>query len=126
MRASLVYTAIVLTFTMACGSSTTGNNGGGGGGGGGGCGTNVPAGTVAATTNLSFVPREITISANQSVNFQFCGTNHTVAFDDANPNRPADIPSTRNATVSRTFTAPGEYEYTCTIHASMNGKVIVQ
>ena len=118
MRTTLVGTAIVVTLVWGCSNGYTAP--------GDTCGTNVPAGTVAATNSLAFIPSQLTVSANQSVNFQFCSTAHNVVFDNSNPNRPADIPTSSSTTVARTFTVPGTYEYVCTIHAGMHGEVIVQ
>jgi len=52
---------------------------------------------------------------------------HTVTWN----NQPAgasvtDIDQTQSANVSRNFTVAGTYTYHCSIHANMNGTVIVQ
>jgi plastocyanin len=39
---------------------------------------------------------------------------------------PADIATTANASVTRTFSTAGTFTYHCTIHPQMTGTVIVQ
>ncbi len=48
------------------------------------------------------------------------GEEHNVVFDDG----PASE-VVASGTWSRTFEEPGEYRYTCTLHAFMDGRVVV-
>lgn len=92
-------------------------------------GTQPPGdGTIAGTatvriSNFAFVPAEITVTQ---------GTTVTWVNDDSVPHliRMAGKPDSQQLgngdTYSYTFTdAPGEYDYSCGIHPSMRGKVIV-
>lgn len=90
----------------------------------------VPSSTehVTATTGLAFDPQTATIlraSGSGTVTWAFQSVAHTVTWDNK-PGAVADIPSSINKSVSRTFTVPGHYTYHCSIHAGMTGTVIVQ
>lgn len=81
---------------------------------------------VDATPGAIFSPATVDIARNGTVNWVFASLGHTVFFDTAVPGTPADISATTsNATVSRTFTTAGTYNYHCIIHAGMTGTVIV-
>jgi len=85
-----------------------------------------PVNTIAATNALVFTPATLRVSAGQTVTFTFGSIGHNVFFA-TQAGAPADI-SGDNAGVSidRQFTAPGTYNYTCHIHPSMHGSVVVQ
>jgi plastocyanin len=69
------------------------------------------------TQGFSFSPSTLTITVNSTVTFQV-GGGHNLAWDCMG------TPNT--GTVTRTFTAPGRYEYCCTIHGGMTGVIIVE
>lgn len=83
------------------------------------------AASVAATINRTFNPDSVRIAQGGTVTWNFAGLDHNVVFDDVN-GRPANIGTTANAAVARTFGTAGTFEYQCTLHAGMNGKVVVQ
>jgi plastocyanin len=85
-----------------------------------------PANTVAATNGLIFTPATLHVSAGQTVAFTFGSVAHNVFFA-TQAGAPADIPG-NNASVSigRQFATPGTYNYTCHIHPTMHGSVVVQ
>lgn len=84
------------------------------------------ANPVAATPDLAFTPATITVHAGDAVTFQFGSVGHNVFFDPQ-AGTPADIGGTNaNASVERTFTTAGTFGYTCHIHPSMHGTVVVQ
>ena len=86
-----------------------------------------PTGTVAANTNLTFNPRQVTINVGGTVTFVFKSIGHNVNFDTQNAGTPADIPGVNaNINVPRTFTAAGTYQYHCNSHPGMAGTVVVQ
>ncbi len=80
--------------------------------------------SVTATTSITFDPTPVDIALNGSVNFIFQSVTHNVTFNSG-AGVPADVGNTANATVSRTFTAAGTFNYRCTIHPGMSGSVIV-
>lgn len=80
--------------------------------------------TVTATTGLSFDPGSVTISQGGTVTWNFQSVTHNVTFTTAGA--PANIGDTSNGSVARTFNTKGTFNYHCTIHAGMNGTVVVQ
>jgi plastocyanin len=74
--------------------------------------------------NFAFAPGTLTVTA---------GTTVTWKNEDDSPHRIGDKNGTFKSaaldtddTFSRTFAAPGEYPYICTIHPYMAGKIIVK
>ena len=74
--------------------------------------------------NFAFAPATLTVTA---------GTTVTWKNEDDSPHRIGDKNGTFKSaaldtddTFSQTFTAPGEYEYFCSIHPRMVGKVVVK
>jgi plastocyanin len=85
-----------------------------------------PATTVTVTTpGSSFAPPVVTITAGSSVTWDIQGATHNVTFSGPAP-AGGSIPDTRGATATRQFTTPGNYDYVCTRHAGMQGRVVVQ
>lgn len=86
-----------------------------------------PAGnTVAATPSLTFTPPTLTVNAGDVVTFAFGSVAHNVFFA-AKGGVPTDIQgSNANVSVQRTFATAGTFEYTCHIHPSMHGTVVVR
>jgi plastocyanin len=82
--------------------------------------------TVNATPSLAFSPSSITIRAGDAVTFAFGSVAHNVFFDPV-AGAPANIEGfNADVTVDRTFTTAGVFPYTCHIHPTMHGTVIVQ
>ena len=100
-----------------------------GGGGNGYNGVTAPpvdGHTVAATPGLAFTPASLPIAVGEAVKFSFGSVGHNIFFD-AQAGAPNDIAGTNaNVTVSRTFAAAGTYRYSCHIHPTMHGEVVVQ
>lgn len=72
--------------------------------------------------NLSFLPSEAKIKVGQTVAWNWVeGTIfHDVAFDDGQTS-----PKQTSGTWERTFPDPGSFDYVCTLHPQMTGKVLV-
>lgn len=84
------------------------------------------AANVSTASGDVFSPNKVAISQGGSVTWTFGGVEHTVAFT-ATPGAPAGISSGGySSSHSRTFTQSGNFSYICTIHAGMNGQVIVR
>jgi plastocyanin len=87
-----------------------------------------PSGSTATVTtpNASFRPSDVTILTGGSVTWQFSEARHNVTFQAAAPTG-GHIPDQEPGTsASRTFTAAGTYNYVCTRHSGMAGRVTVQ
>jgi plastocyanin len=84
-----------------------------------------PQNTIAATPALAFGPDTLTVNAGQTVTFAFGSVAHNVFFDQQ-AGAPADIDGLNaNVSVQRVFATAGVYHYSCHIHPSMHGTVVV-
>lgn len=101
----------------ACGSGDDGAAGTADGGGETGT-----SGTSVSVVDNAFEPATVDASTGDTVTWTHDGeVTHTVTFDDGEDSgdlEPGD-------TFERTFEEDGEYDYVCTIHASMEGTVSV-
>ena len=80
---------------------------------------------VTTTSGDFFTPNKIALGPGGQVTWTFGGVEHTVVFSAAGS--PAGITSGGySSSHSRTFTQTGNFSYVCTIHAGMNGQVIVR
>lgn len=72
---------------------------------------------------FAFTPSVIEVSAGTEVTWRFTSeTEHDVVFERG---ASSDVLA-RGATWSRTFGDPGTYDYVCTLHEGMDGRVIVR
>jgi plastocyanin len=112
--------AVALVLLLGCGNGSTGPDGGA---------TPPPppaAATVNAEPSLVFSPASLTVARGDTVTFAFGTVAHNVFFD-AQANVPSDIPGTNaRSSVKRVFATAGTYHYTCHIHPSMTGTVVVR
>ncbi|MCC6369164.1 MAG: TIGR03118 family protein [Bryobacterales bacterium] len=84
----------------------------------------APANTEVAIQSLKFLPDTITIQAGSSIVWSNKdGFAHTVKADGGQFSSPL---IDGDGSFSQTFTKPGAYDYHCTIHPFMRGKVVVQ
>ena len=93
-----------------------------------GGGTTPPPGGSAVTVSTpgdSFSPQSVTIAPGGTVTWSISGATHNVTFGATAP-PGGNIPDTRGASVSRSFPAAGTYDYQCTRHDGMTGRVLVQ
>jgi plastocyanin len=85
-----------------------------------------PTSNVTVTTpGTSFSPQTVTIAPGGSVTWQISGARHNVTFSGAAPTG-GNIPDTESGSVTRTFPNAGTYDYQCTRHNGMTGRVVVQ
>lgn len=84
-----------------------------------------PATATVTTPGSSFSPSLVTIARGGSVTWQISGARHNVTFSGAAPTG-GSIPDTENASATRTFPTAGSYDYVCTRHSGMTGRVVVQ
>lgn len=76
---------------------------------------------VVPIVDSRFVPASIAVPVGAEVTWEWTdGEDHNVVFEDG----PAS-PVQASGTWSRTFAEPGEHAYTCTLHAFMDGRVVV-
>jgi plastocyanin len=87
-----------------------------------------PSGSTATITtpNATFSPSDVTIPAGGSVTWQFSGARHNVTFQGTAPSGGNVPDQDAGTSASRTFAVAGTYNYLCTRHAGMTGRVIVQ
>lgn len=92
----------------------------------------VVTGSLPSQANVStlsgdvFTPNKVLISQGGSVTWTFGPVEHTVSFTSG-AGAPAGITSGGYSSQhSRTFNQAGNFSYICTIHAGMNGQVIVR
>jgi len=85
-----------------------------------------PGNTVAATASLTFTPGTIDVTVGDIVTFAFGSVPHNVFFTQQ-AGAPADIDGANaNVSITRAFATAGTYTYTCHIHPSMQGTVVVR
>jgi plastocyanin len=82
-----------------------------------------PAATDSVTVrNLAFSPASISVPAGTTVTWTNQDTPpHDVTFADGEHSERLDT----GATYERTFAATGSFDYVCSIHPQMNGRVVV-
>jgi len=84
-----------------------------------------PAGAKVSIENFAFVPQVVTIAPGESVTWSNNdGAPHTIAFKDGSAGSDQLFPG--GVVFSRAFDRPGNYDYYCSIHAFMTGRVEVR
>jgi plastocyanin len=67
----------------------------------------------------------VTIAQGSSITWQIAGATHNVTFGTAKP-VGGDIPDAgAGSSIARTFATAGTYDYQCTRHSGMTGRVVV-
>jgi plastocyanin len=83
-------------------------------------------GNVSTVSGDVFTPNKVIIGQGGQVTWTFGPVEHTVAFA-ATSGAPAGITAGGySSSHSRTFSQKGNFSYSCTIHAGMNGQVVVR
>ena len=94
----------------------------GGGGSGAREASPVATGSVVMTADNQFQPAHIEVPARTTVTWTNASqAQHDVKFDDG----PSSDRLNFGATFQRVFDDPGTYDYVCTIHPGMVGRVTV-
>lgn len=89
-------------------------------------GTLPASAQVLAGADIAFTPKRVAIARNGSVTWNFGSLEHTVSFTGGTGAPNSILSGGLNSSISRTFTNAGNFSYICTIHAGMNGEVIVR
>jgi plastocyanin len=85
--------------------------------------TGANEGAKVSIANFAFAPAEITIAPGESITWtNDDGAPHELEFDDATPGSDLLLPGAR---FSRRFDRPGTYDYNCSVHPYMTGRVVV-
>jgi plastocyanin len=85
------------------------------------------ASTATVTTpTIAFSPGTVTIAPGGSVTWQISGATHNVTFDGAAPTGGNVGDTSPGGSATRTFPVAGTYDYHCTRHNGMTGRVVVQ
>jgi len=113
----LAVTTALLVLVGCSKSSPTGPSGGGGG-----------TGNVVTISNSAFSPTPLTIPKGTTVTWKNTDSmNHTATADNSSAFQFDTGDIAAGATSGGiTFTQAGTFEYHCTYHSSMHGKVTVQ
>lgn len=82
------------------------------------------ADATVAIDNFAFAPTPLAVAAGQAVQWvNRDGAPHGLAFKDGGPGSTLMLPGERH---SRRFERPGEYDYICSVHPYMTGRVTVR
>jgi plastocyanin len=86
--------------------------------------TAVKDSTKVSIVNFAFTPGEITIAAGESVTWiNDDGAPHGLEYHDGVKGTDLLLPG---ASFSRRFDQPGTYDYNCSVHPYMTGRVVVR
>lgn len=128
MRGLRMAVPVLFLVLAACGgggatTATTPNPPGGGGGGGGGGGTTCSGTTTSVSVvDNAFNPSCTKVAVGSTVTWTWAGANpHNVTFPTG-----ASSATQTTGTFERAFPTAGTFNYSCTVHAGMNGSVVVE
>ena len=81
-------------------------------------------GPKVSIANFAFAPEQITIAPGESVTWtNDDGAPHGLEYHDGAPGTDLLLPG---ASFSRRFDQPGTYDYNCSVHPYMTGRVVVR
>ncbi|MGW5151631.1 cupredoxin domain-containing protein [Rhodococcus koreensis] len=86
----------------------------------------APTGPVVQVANMAYAPSTITVRAGDTVTWNF--DDRGVTHDVVGVGAAKSVLRSRlmqTGTFAYTFTEPGTYEYTCSLHPDMTGTVVV-
>ena len=115
-RARLAVWLLLTVFMVALTACSSGRADGGGA-----AAQPVTGATEVTAKNLRFSPEAIQVPAGTTVTWHFedAGVPHDVKGDGF------QSPKLTEGTWKHRFDRPGEYRYVCTLHAGMEGRVVV-
>jgi plastocyanin len=88
-------------------------------------GTGTEAKVEVKIDNFAFIPQELTVAAGTTVEWvNRDDIPHVVVSDDKKTFKSKALDTDEK--FAYTFTKPGTYNYFCSIHPKMTGKVVVQ
>ncbi len=86
--------------------------------------TAAAAGARVSIANFAFAPADIVVPVGASVTWSNDdGSPHGLAYKDGSKGTDLLLPG---ASFSRAFDKPGSYDYVCSVHPYMSGKVVVR
>jgi plastocyanin len=86
--------------------------------------TTAKEGAKVSIANFAFMPAEVTIAPGESVTWtNDDGAPHGLEYHDGAPGTDLLLPG---ASFSRRFDRLGTYDYNCSVHPYMTGRVIVR
>ncbi len=80
---------------------------------------------IVGTSGDQFGPDEVEIAPGRTVVWQFAGT-YNVTFEDEAPPEGSIPNSVAGTSAARTFPRAGDYDYYCTLHDGMKGRIRVR
>ena len=87
-------------------------------------GAKAAAGAAVSIANFAFAPADVTIAPGTTVTWSNDdGAPHGLAYKDGTKGTDVLLPGQK---FSRTYDKPGTYDYVCSVHPYMMGKVTVQ
>lgn len=121
-RLLLALLPALLAFTLAaCGSDDSGGDGNGAAAASEESATGGADGLTVAVRDNEFVPADLTISAGETVTWQWEGDiPHNVVGDGYESETQTE------GTFTHTYDTAGDYPYECTIHPGMEGTITVE
>jgi plastocyanin len=87
-------------------------------------GTTGPAPAAISIDNFAFTPPTLTVSPGTTVTWTNADDEAHTVVEKERKFKSAALDT--DDTFSQTFTVPGEYEYICSIHPYMAGKIVVK
>jgi plastocyanin len=85
----------------------------------------VSASITGGVGGLVFTPPTFVLARGGSITWTWGAFAHNVTFAST-VGAPAAIPTATNVSASRTFATAGNFDYQCTLHQGMTGRVIVR
>jgi plastocyanin len=80
--------------------------------------------TKVSIANFQFTPAEVTIAVGESVTWvNDDGAPHGLEYPDGSAGKDLLLPG---ASYNRRFDQPGTYDYNCSVHPYMTGRIIVR